>query len=82
MQGFAHGSSPFFGLTNTMLVIDGEDRKLPKGGNMTHAVYRVMLATICKEYSSLPDINNMDMVTIQFFYDALRGKLRESTRKR
>jgi hypothetical protein len=80
---------PFFGsVVATPLVRAGEDAWLPNDretGKPTHTlipVYREMLLQICRDYPGLPDPRTLSMAEVRFFYEGLRGELREHTKPR
>ena len=75
----------FNGLVLTLLVRRGEDSKLPKlsdgdDGNIFQLVYAEMLLQICRDYPGLPDPRTLQAREIRFFYDGLRGELKEHTK--
>jgi hypothetical protein len=72
------GTSTFFGLTKSVLVIKGKEERLLKGMNTLPVVYTAMLQTIARNYYSLPDLRTMTMTEIRFFYDGMRRELKEN----
>ena len=70
------------------IVISGADARLPKdadtgrSSHTYHAVYRVMLLQIAREYPSLPDLRTLTEDDIRFFYDGLRHDLKKYTKDR
>jgi hypothetical protein len=39
-----------------------------------------MFLTICRMYRSLPDPFNLTLDQVEFFYDGIRGELKEATK--
>ena len=70
----------FNGLVRTLLVRNGVDEKIPKGGHIYHVVYKEMILQICRDFSGLPDARTLKAHEIRFFYDGLRGELKEHTK--
>jgi hypothetical protein len=70
----------------------GEDAFLPKleqtplreatAGHKLMPVYREMLLQICRDYAGLPDPRTLNMSEIRFFYEGVRGEIREATKPR
>lgn len=66
------------------LVRFGQDRFLDpsREGVPRHTflnVYREMLVQICRDYPGLPDPRTLELHEIEFFYEALRGELKQHT---
>ena len=72
------GSCTFFGIVKTPLVRKGEDAKLEK--HLREPVYTEMLLQICRDYAGLPDPRTLESAEIRFFYDGLRGELKQHTK--
>jgi len=70
----------FNGLVRTLLVRNGVEEKIPKGGNVFNVVYKEMFLQICRDYSGLPDARILKAHQIRFFYDGLRGEIKEHTK--
>jgi len=71
----------FFGITKTLLVRHGNDDKLiPISHHTTGNVYKEMFLQICRDYSSLPDPRTLKLSEIRFYYDGLRGELKQHTK--
>ena len=70
----------FNGLVIAQLVCNGVDEKLKDKGNTFLNVYSAMLIQICRDYSGLSDFRTLTMSEIRFFYDGLRGELKEHTK--
>lgn len=69
------------GLVQTPLVRSGADFKHPKRGHVTDRVYAEMLVQVCRDYPGLPDPRTLKLREIRFFYEALRGELKEHTQR-
>lgn len=57
----------------------------PNTGEARHTmipVYQEMLLTIVHEYPSLPDPRTLALAEIRFYYDGIRGALKDATRPR
>ena len=72
----------FNGLVRTSLIRNGVDEKLLNGNNTYQNVYSEMLLQICRDYSGLPDIRTLKAREILFFYNGLRGELKEHTKSK
>lgn len=44
------------------------------------AVHREMLLQICMDYPGLPDPRTLTLAEIRFFYDGIRGQLRNTSK--
>ena len=64
----------------------GADERLPKDpetGRPQHTllpVYGEMLQQICLDYGGLPDVRRMTLSEVRFWYDGIRGILRDRTK--
>lgn len=67
----------FNGLVRVQLVRNGADEKLPNGKHTFATVYGEMLLQICRDYPSLPDVRTLKASEIRFFYNGLRGELKQ-----
>ena len=66
----------------TPLVRGGVDTRLPHGNHVRHAVYSEMLLQCVRDYAGLPDPRTLTGAELRFFYEGLRGELRETTKPR
>ena len=70
----------FNGLVRIQLVRNGCDETLPKGSHTFYNVYTEMFLQILRDYPSLPDVRTLKAHEIRFFYNGLRGELKEHTK--
>ena len=73
-------SLPFFGRVKPSLIRNGNDYKIKNGHNALN-VFKEMFLQILRDYASLPDIRTLTIKEIVFFYDGLRGELKEVTKQ-
>lgn len=67
-----------------MLVRNGQDTILqdPRGEECRHTLTRVyseMILTVAMNYNSAPNVLDMDLDEIEFFYNGIRADLKRST---
>lgn len=79
MYGNTHS---FFGIVRPLLVRGGVDVKLPKNQHTMFNVYREMMLQVARDYSGIPDIREMNLTEILFFYNGLRPELKAHTKPR
>ena len=73
----------FNGLVRTLLIRNGHEEQLKeklKSVNTSDRVYKEMFIQICRDYPGLPDVRTLKAHQIRFFYDGLRGELKEHTK--
>lgn len=70
------------GLARTPLVRHGVDEFLTRGRHRVVAVYSEMLLQVSREYPGLPDPRTMTLAEIRFFYNGIRGDLRDISKRR
>jgi len=74
------GNNAFFGLVRTPLVRHGQDFKHSKRQHQYQSVYTEMLLQTCRDYTGLPDVRTLTAHEIRFFYEGLRGELKQHTK--
>ena len=86
------GDVTFFGVTRSLLVINGGDRRLERmytddkkstyDSNTICQVYMSMLVQVCLDYNVLPvsDVSIITLSEIRFLYNGIRAKLRRDTK--
>lgn len=50
-----------------------------KGGHSSQRVHLEMMLTICRWYTSLPDVRELSASEIRTFYNGLRDELKKNT---
>lgn len=63
----------FFARVSSILAVDGREEKVLGIGGLCS-----MLLQICSDYSSLPNVRDITIEEIRFFYNPLRASLIES----
>lgn len=63
----------FYARVSSILAVDGQEKKVLGIGGICS-----MLLQICSDYSSLPNIRDITIEEIRFFYSPLRKSLIES----
>jgi len=63
-----------------LLVRKGEDFMHPKRSHKFEDVHREMFIQVCRDYASLPTVENLKMHQIRFFYEGLREELKHTTK--
>jgi hypothetical protein len=58
----------------------GDDRKLDKGGHCLAPVYSEMIRQVCRDYSGIPDARTLSLSEIRFFFEGIRGELKQHTK--
>ena len=70
----------FNGLVGALLVRNGADEMIPGGAHTFAPVYTEMMLQIATDYPGLPDCRELTARQILFFYNGIRGGLKEHTK--
>jgi hypothetical protein len=60
----------------------GDDRKLERGEHRLAPVYSEMIRQVCRDYSGIPDARTLSLSEIRFFFEGIRGELKQHTKQK